>query len=80
MAKIETQKMLSLAQLARQLDLPYTRLHRLVRSGKLRPDAMAGGVALFDARSVSRVEQALEHLFSFRGAPTRESHSGGGLQ
>jgi hypothetical protein len=77
MAKIQTLEMLSLAQLARRLDLPYTRLSLLVRRGSLRPDAMAGEVALFDARSVSRVEQTLEHLFNFRSAPARRSQGGG---
>ena len=57
----------------------YTRLNLLVRGGRLRPDAVAGSVALFHEGAVCRVEQTLEHLSSsLRKASAREAHSGGG--
>ncbi len=58
-----TERMLNLSAISRRLDIPYSRLYRLVQAGRLQPDATAGNVYLFHASSVGRVERALAHLF-----------------
>jgi hypothetical protein len=62
----QTRKFLNLSQLARRLDMPYTRLLNLVHQGKLIPDATAGVAHLFNEQSVPRVEKALAQLLRAR--------------
>lgn len=58
--------LLTLAAVARRLDLPYMRVNRLVRTGALIPDALAaGGISLFKEASVARVEATLRELKIF---------------
>jgi hypothetical protein len=59
-------RMLNLSEVARRLDVPYTRLWNLVAQGKLVPDATAGVAHLFQERSIVRVEKALASLFPGR--------------
>lgn len=67
MARKRIPTLLTLAAVARRLDLPYTRVNRLVRKGALIPDAFAaGGVALFKETSVDRVETTVRELFKTR--------------
>jgi hypothetical protein len=61
-------KMLTIAAVARRLDLPYMRVNRLVRRGVLIPDAFAaGGISLFNEKSIVRVETTLRELKIFPG-------------
>jgi hypothetical protein len=56
-------KMLTVAEIARRLDLPDQRLYHLVKNGVLKPDAVASRSALFKESSIARVEAALAQLF-----------------
>lgn len=51
-------KILSLAGVARRLDLPYGRAHTLLKSGVLKPDFVApNNVACFRAARVKELQQ-----------------------
>lgn len=55
--------MLNLAQLSRELDVPYTSLRRLVDREELLPDAIAGKFMLFEAARVSQVRKLAARIF-----------------
>jgi hypothetical protein len=52
-------QLISLSQLSRRLDLPYSRLHRLVLAERLSPDIVAAGVLLFDARRLRSIAKKI---------------------
>lgn len=65
-------ELLTVAQLARRLDMPETSLRRLMRTGELAPDAVAGRSYLFEASRVAQVKTKLReiirpHLAASRG-------------
>lgn len=43
---------LSLAAMARRLDLPQQRLSALIKEGRIKPDATSGRVSLFDLAQI----------------------------
>jgi len=63
-----TVKFLTLAEIARRLDLPNQRLYELVQDGVLTPDATTARSILFKEASIARVEALLAQSF---GRPRR---------
>jgi predicted site-specific integrase-resolvase len=59
----EPRRLLNLAQVARVLDVPYTRLYELVHTGRIEPDATDGRALLFSEERLVRLLPAL-HKFS----------------
>ena len=57
--RTRTHQFLSLAALSRRLDLPQARIAALVKSGRIKPDAVAGRTQLFDPL---RIESLAEQV------------------
>jgi excisionase family DNA binding protein len=55
----EPRRLLNLAQVARVLDVPYTRLYELVHTGRIEADATDGRALLFSEERVVRLLPAL---------------------
>jgi len=68
-------QLISVAEIARRLNLPNQRLYALVRTGTLLPDATTNRTILFREESIRRVEKALGKLF---GTSTASRLSGNG--
>lgn len=56
---LRTNEYLSLAALARRLDLPQGRIAALIRSGQVKPDLHAGRTQLFDPRRLEKLAEQI---------------------
>jgi len=45
-------RLLNLAEVSREIDVPYARLHRMLRFGEIIPDAVSSQFALFEERNL----------------------------
>ena len=65
-----SKQLLSLAQLSRKLDVPYSRLHRLALAGKLRPDATSDRFVFFKENRLPAIAELIDAELAERNQPT----------